>query len=86
MRGDKMFKKDENGAIVVEATLSLTTFLFLFFMVFSIITSARCQAIIGSAINNTAKEISQYSYLYGLTGINDSLNATLQTDADTQSQ
>lgn len=79
-----MFKKDENGAIVVEATLSLTTFLFLFFMVFSIITSARCQAIIGSAINNTAKEISQYSYLYGLTGINDSLNETLQTDADTQ--
>lgn len=79
-----MFKKDENGAIVVEATLSLTTFLFLFFMIFSMITSARCQSIIGNAINNTAKEISQYSYLYGLTGINDSLGSALATDADTQ--
>lgn len=77
-----MFRKDEKGAIVVEATLSLTTFLFLFFMIFSLISAARCEAILGVALNNSAKEISQYSYLYGLTGINGSLRDTLETDAD----
>lgn len=79
-----MFKRDENGAIVVEATLSLSAFIFLFFMIFSIITSARCQAIIGVAVDNSAKEISQYSYLYGLTGIHDSVHAALETSTDDQ--
>lgn len=72
-------RKEQKGAITVEATISLTAFLFLFMMLFSIITLCRAQAIIASALNNTAKEISQYTYLYSLTGIHNSIEAATET-------
>lgn len=65
--------KSERGAVTIEATLSLTAFMFMFIMIYSIITICRAQAHIQVAINNTAKEISQYSYIYGLTGIDSSM-------------
>lgn len=65
--------KKENGAVTIEATISLTAFLFMFIMIFSIITICRAQARIQIAINTTAKELSQYSYIYGLTGLDSSL-------------
>lgn len=65
--------KKENGAVTIEATIALTTFLFMFIMIFSIITICRAQARIQIAINTTAKELSQYSYVYGLTGLDSSL-------------
>lgn len=64
-------KDNERGAIVVEASISLTTFIFLIYTILSIINICFAQAKIGVAINCAAKEISQYSYLYSLTGIND---------------
>lgn len=73
-------KKQERGAITVEATIALTAFLFMFMMLYSIVTICRAQATIGSALNNTAKEISQYTYLYSLTGIHDSLGQATSTD------
>lgn len=71
----KLFKKLKNakGAVTIEATISLTTFLFLFLMIYSIITICRAQATLQVAINATAKEISQYSYLYSITGINQAM-------------
>lgn len=62
--------KKEEGAIVIEATISLTTFMFLIFTILSIVNIVTLQAKIGIALNLTAKEISQYSYLYSMTGIN----------------
>ena len=59
----------EGGAIVVEATLSLSVFMFLIVTILSVINICYAQAKIGTAINMTAKEISQYSYLYELTGL-----------------
>lgn len=63
-------KKRENGAIIIEATIILPFFMFAIITVLSIVNICFAQAKIGVAINETAKEISQYSYLYGLTGLN----------------
>lgn len=78
----KWFKKQHNqeGAVTIEATIALTSFLFMFIMIYSIITICRTQAIIQVAINSTAKELSQYSYLYSITGLHDSMT-NLQNSA-----
>lgn len=60
---------DEQGAIVVEATISLTAFMFFIVTILSVVNICYAQAKIGVAVNNTAKEISEYSYLYELTGL-----------------
>ena len=65
--------KSEDGSVSIEATLSLTAFLFAFIMIYSIISLCRAQAKMQIALNNTAQEISQYSYLYGMTGLDESL-------------
>lgn len=62
-------RKHEQGNITIEATIALTVFLFMFLMIYSLITICRAQARIQVALNNTAKEISQYTYLYGITGL-----------------
>ena len=56
--------RKEKGAIVVEATISLTTFIFAIFIILNIVNICYIQAKIGVALNTAAKEISQYSYLY----------------------
>ena len=61
--------RDEKGMVTIEATIALTAFLFFFVMIYSIIGIVTAQAKIAVAINNTAKEISHYSYLYALTGL-----------------
>ena len=79
----KLFEKtnSEKGMVTIEATIALTTFLFAFMMIFSIITICRAQAKMQVALNNTAQEISQYSYIYGMTGLDESL-ADFQTEAN----
>ncbi len=62
--------KDEDGAIIIEATLSLSFFMFFIVTVLTIVNICYVQSKMSIAINETAKEISQYSYLYGLTGLN----------------
>lgn len=66
-----MNSKEEKGAIVVEATLSLTFFVFAMLMILSITNICLAQSKIGTALNSAAIEISEYSYLYKLTGLND---------------
>ncbi len=66
-------KKNEKGAVTIEATISLTIYLFAFMMIFSLVNLCRVQMKMSVAVNNVAKEISQYSYLYGLSGLNDSM-------------
>ena len=62
----------ENGVVTVEATISLTAFMFAIITILTIVNIALVQAKIGIAINTTARELSQYSYLYSLTGFNKS--------------
>lgn len=59
-----MERKREKGAIVIEATISLTAFIFAMLMILSLVDIAYVQAKMGVALNSAAKEISQYSYLY----------------------
>lgn len=80
----KMKEYKERGSVTIEATISLTAFLFLFMMVYSLITICRAQAQIGTALNNTAKEISQYSYIYGLTGLDESFKELSESASGTK--
>lgn len=66
-----MFKKSEEGAVIVEAVISLSVFMFAIATLYCLYFPCVAQAKISTALNNTAKEISEYSYLYGLTGLND---------------
>lgn len=75
--------KSESGSVTIEATISLSAFMFAIVTILTIINICIVQARVSYAINTTAKEISQYSYLYALTGINDShgeLEAAGQAD------
>lgn len=65
-----MRKEKERGAIVAEATISLTAFVFAIFTILSLVNIYYIQAKIGVSLNSAAKEISQYSYLYYALGIN----------------
>lgn len=64
-----MRKDSECGAIVIEATLSLTAFVFLLFTILSVVNIVYIQAKMSVALDSAAKEISQYSYLYYKLGI-----------------
>lgn len=63
--------KKEKGAVIVEATLVIPMFIFLVITLMWVANLCTAQAKIQIAINSAAKEISSYSYLYGLTGINE---------------
>lgn len=84
----KSGRAEEKGALTVEATLSLTIFLFLFMTIYSLVNICRAQAAIQVALNNSAKQISQYTYLFGLTGFDKSLqgvyDAAKATSEETQ--
>ena len=64
--------KSESGSVTVEATISLSAFMFAIVTLLTIVNICIVQARMSYAINTTAKEISQYSYLYALTGLNES--------------
>lgn len=57
-------KNREQGAIVAEATIALTAFIFAIYMILSIVDICYVQAKMGIALNSAAKEMSQYAYLY----------------------
>lgn len=62
--------KKENGSVTIEATISLSAFMFAIVTLLTIVNICIVQAKMSYAINTTAREISQYSYLYSITGIN----------------
>ncbi len=62
---DKLIKEErERGAVVVEAVLSMTAFVFTILILLSIADIAYTQSKMAVALNSAAKEISQYCYLY----------------------
>ena len=61
--------RDEGGAIIVEAALSLTIFIFALITIYSVFHICMAQSRISQALNESAKEISQYAYLYELTDL-----------------
>lgn len=69
-------QKNQDGAIVIEATLSLTTFMFLVVVILSVTNICLAQAKIGTLIHGIAKDVSSYSYIYTMAGLD-----SLKTDA-----
>ena len=73
----KSLKKlnNESGSVTIEATISLSAFMFAIVTLLTIVNICLVQSRMSYAINTTAKELSQYSYLYSLTGLNQSQKA-----------
>ncbi len=80
-----MSMKSERGAIVIEAVISLMTFMFAMSTLYCLYFPCVAQARIGAALNSAAKEISQYSYLYGLTNLNEKQSGLVQGTGAAQS-
>ena len=76
--------KKQRGAIVVEATISLSIFIFAIFTILNIVNMCFVQAKIAVSLNTAAKEISQYSYLYYALGINNLESEFHQGTADSR--
>lgn len=86
-----MFRKKkvsnaENGAVVIEATLSLSVFMFLIVILLSIVNICTAQAKIEIALNQTAEEMSQYLYFYSLSGLNDIQAKVYADSSETRQQ
>ena len=64
-----MKQSKERGAIVIEATLSLTAFVFVLYTLLMIVNIYYIQARISVALNTATKELSEYCYLYYKAGL-----------------
>ena len=67
-----MIKRTDNrekGSATVEAVISFTGFLFLIFTILNVVNFCRTQMLISNAVDTVAKELSQYSYFYEMSGL-----------------
>lgn len=62
-------KESEKGGITLEASIFLVIFIVFYLAMMDLIQIARAQVILQYAANETAREISQYSYVLTKTGI-----------------
>ena len=67
-------KTDENGAIVVEATISLTAFIFAILIILQLVNICYVQSKMAVALNSA--EMSQYSYLYTALTLDEYMSGT----------
>lgn len=70
--------KNNKGSLTVEACLSLTMFLMIFVTILYIMRIVFAYEIVQHALNQTAKEISAYSYYYAASGMAD-INGQVQS-------
>lgn len=68
---DKNKQNKESGAVVIEATIALTTFMFAIISILFVAHICYAQAKIGTVIDGVAKDLSEFSYVYSLTGLAD---------------
>lgn len=71
----KHAEESECGAIIVEATISLTVFMFAMFTLLSIIQIAYIQSRMSVALSCATKEVAEYAHVYYATGIGDKMGA-----------
>ena len=69
-----MKSQKEKGAITVEATIFLMLFIVFFISLLNLVDMVRAQIIIQNAVTQTAKELSQYSYILTKTGVVEASN------------
>lgn len=75
--------KENKGSLTVEASLSLIIFIFAFLSILYLCKFAKAQVVLQHAVNQTAKEISQYSYLTNKLGLKNDKTKGNQTIEDT---
>ena len=68
--------RTEHGAIIVEATISLSVFMFAMFTLLSVIQMAYAQSRMSIALCCATKELAEYSHVFFITGMNDSFSGT----------
>jgi len=61
--------KENKGSLTVEASLALIVFIFAFLSILYLAKFVRAQVVLQHAVNQVAKEISQYSYLANKLGL-----------------
>lgn len=59
----------QKGSAAIEAILSFVGFLFVIFTILNIVNFCRVQTLISNAVDTAAKEMSQYSYFYEISGL-----------------
>ena len=67
-QSNTVMKNKEHGAIIVEATLSLSIFMFAIYTVLSICQICYTQERIAIALNSASKQLSQYHHLLRASG------------------
>ena len=70
-------KKGQQGVLSIEASISYSVFLMIIVTILYIMRIVYVYGLIQHAVSQTAKELSMYSYLYQVSGIND-LNQQIQ--------
>jgi len=72
-----LVKEDrQRGALYIEATLSLSFFMFAIFTLLSVIQISYTQARMSVALDSAAKEIAEYTHVYYATGLGETYNGS----------
>ena len=71
-----MERKNEKGSLTVETAIFVSLFIVFFVSLMNLADVVRAQVLIQNAVTQTAKELSQYSYILTKTGIVDASNRT----------
>ena len=66
-----MKKKKDKGSVTLEAAIFLSMFLFAYLFFMDLVQVVRAQMILQYTVTETAKELSQYTYLLSKTGVVD---------------
>ena len=70
MKKFKFFQLNrEGGSATIEAIISFTGFLFVIFTILNVVNICRAQMLISNAVDTAAKELTQYSYFYEMSGL-----------------
>lgn len=75
-RGERTAGENERGAIIVEATISLTAFMFAMFTLLSVIQIAYAQSRMSVALSSATKTIAEYAHVYYATGMDEAFSGT----------
>ncbi len=62
-------KDGQKGAVTVEAVVAFVGFLFVIFTILNVVNFCRAQVLVSNAVDTVTKELTQYSYLYNISGL-----------------
>lgn len=67
---------EEQGAVIIEASLTLSFFMFAMFTLLSVIQIAYAQSRMSVALDSATKSIAEYAHVYFTTGLNETFEGT----------